>query len=199
MESFPEPLERLVEELQRLPTIGPKTALRLAFHLLGAPSEEVQALASAMVEVKEKLRPCGRCGNLSDRELCALCRDPRRDPALLCLVATARDLLAVERTREFRGTYHVLGGLISPLDGIGPDQLRVAELLERLDSEPIREIIVATNPTVAGEATALYLHRILGARSLKVTRLALGLPMGSDLEYADELTLGRAFAGRREM
>lgn len=199
MESFPEPLERLVEELQRLPTIGPKTALRLAFHLLSAPSHEVQALALAMTEVKEKLRPCGRCGNLSDRELCSLCRDPRRDSALLCVVATARDLMAVERTREYRGLYHVLGGLISPLDGVGPDQLRVAEFLERLEGEPVREVIVATNPTVAGEATALYLHRLLSGRTIRVTRLALGLPMGSDLEYADELTLGRAFSGRRDM
>lgn len=199
MASFPEPLERLVEELQRLPTIGPKTALRLAFHLLGAPTAEVEALARAMVEVKERLGPCARCGNLSERDLCALCRDPRRDPAVLCVVATVRDLMAVERTREFRGSYHVLGGLISPLDGVGPGELRVSQLLDRLEREPVEELVLATNPTVAGEATALYLHRILEGRPVKVTRLALGLPMGSDLEYADEVTLGRAFSGRREM
>ena len=161
---YPEPLERLVEELQRLPTVGPKTALRLAFHLLTAPPEEVEALASAMLEVQRKLRPCSRCGNLSDQELCGPCRDPRRDGSTLCVVATVRDLMAVERTREFRGLYHVLGGLISPLG-----------------------------------ATALYLHRLVAERPVRVTRLALGLPMGSDLEYADEVTLGRALSGRRQM
>ncbi len=196
---YPEPLERLVQELQRLPTVGPKTAVRLAFHLLGAPIGEVEALASAMVDVKSKLGACQRCGNLSDRSLCSLCRDPRRDTSSLCVVATARDLMAVERTREFRGLYHVLGGLISPLDGIGPGELRIAALLERLDSEPVVEMVVATNPTVAGEATALYLHRLVRDRPVKVTRLALGLPVGADLEYADEVTLGRALSGRREM
>jgi recombination protein RecR len=196
---YPEPLERLVQELQRLPTVGPKTAVRLAFHLLAAPVGEVEALASAMVDVKSKLGACDRCGNLSDRSLCSLCRDPRRDPSSLCIVATARDLMAVERTREYRGLYHVLGGLISPLDGIGPGELRIAALLERLDSEPVVEMVVATNPTVAGEATALYLHRLVRDRPVKVTRLALGLPVGADLEYADEVTLGRALSGRREM
>lgn len=196
---YPEPLERLVEELQRLPTVGPKTALRLAFHLLTAPPEEVEALASAMLEVQRKLRPCSRCGNLSDQELCGPCRDPRRDASTLCVVATVRDLMAVERTREFRGLYHVLGGLISPLEGVGPGQLRIGPLLERLDSTPVQELILATNPTVAGEATALYLHRLVAERPVRVTRLALGLPMGSDLEYADEVTLGRALSGRRQM
>ncbi len=196
---YPEPLERLVEELQRLPTVGPKTALRLAFHLLSAPVEEVEDLAAAMVDVKRKLVSCQRCGNLSERGTCALCRDPRRDPSTLCVVATVRDLMAVERTREYRGLYHVLGGLISPLDGVGPGQLRIGSLVERLDSEPVAELLVATNPTVAGEATALYLHRLLGNRALRITRLALGLPIGADLEYADEVTLGRALSGRREM
>ena len=196
---YPEPLEQLLEELQRLPTVGPKTALRLAFHVLSAPAEEVEALAEALVAVKRNLGTCARCGNLSSQELCGCCRDPRRDPAVLCVVATARDLMAVERTRDFRGLYHVLGGLISPLEGIGPGQLRIAPLLERLDCEPIQEVVLATNPTVAGEATALYLHRLLKERSVRVTRLALGLPMGADLEYVDEVTLGRAFSGRREM
>ncbi len=196
---YPEPLERLVQELQRLPTVGPKTALRLAFHLLCAPVEEVEDLAAAMVDVRRKLVSCQRCGNLSDSGTCALCRDPRRDPSTLCVVATARDLMAVERTREYRGLYHVLGGLISPLDGVGPGQLRLAGLVERLESEPVVEVVLATNPTVAGEATALYLHRMLRGRPIKVTRLALGLPVGADLEYADEVTLGRAMSGRREM
>lgn len=197
--TLPEPLERLVEELQRLPTVGPKTASRLAFHLLAAPDAQVQALAQSLLDVKSKLRTCVRCGHLSDTELCGVCRDPRRDPSVLCVVATTRDLMAVERTREFRGIYHVLGGLISPLDGIGPSELRIQALLDRLEVEVPGEVVLATNPTVAGEATALYLFRLLAARNLRITRLALGLPVGSDLEYADEVTLGRAFAGRREI
>ena len=182
-----------------MPTVGPKTALRLAFHLLSAPDAQVQALAQSLLDVKSKLRTCSRCGHLSDKELCAVCRDPRRDTSVLCVVATARDLMAVERTREFRGLYHVLGGLISPLDGIGPSELRIQALLDRLEVEKPGELVLATNPTVAGEATALYLFRLLSARNLRITRLALGLPVGSDLEYADEVTLGRAFAGRHEI
>ncbi len=196
---FPEPLERLVEELQRLPTVGPKTATRLAFHVLSAPNVQVEALARALLDVKSRLETCVRCGNLSDGQLCALCRDSRRDASVLCVVATARDLMALEKTREFNGLYHVLGGLISPLDGVGPGELRIGALLERLDRESPTELVLATNPTVAGEATALYLHRILSGRPIRITRLALGLPVGSDLEYADEVTLGRAFAGRREI
>jgi len=182
-----------------LPTVGPKTALRLAFHLLSAPDSQVRALAQSLLDIKSKLTTCERCGNLSDAGLCAVCRDPRRDPSVLCVVATTRDLMAVERTREFRGLYHVLGGLISPLDGIGPAQLRIQPLVDRLETESPSELVLATNPTVSGEATALYLSRLLSAKSFRVTRLALGLPVGSDLEYADEVTLGRAFAGRREM
>jgi len=182
-----------------LPTVGPKTALRLAFHLLSAPESQVEALAHSLLDVRRKLTTCVRCGNLSDSELCVPCRDPRRDPSVLCVVATTRDLMAVERTREFRGLYHVLGGLISPLDGVGPAELRIQSLLDRVETESPSEVVLATNPTVAGEATALYLQRLLSGRNLRVTRLALGLPVGSDLEYADEVTLGRAFAGRREM
>ncbi|HXE71735.1 MAG TPA: recombination mediator RecR [Candidatus Nitrosotenuis sp.] len=199
MYQYPEPLERLMEELMRLPTVGPKTAQRLAFHLLHAPMAEVEALSRAMLEVKERLRPCSRCGNLTDAEQCAICLDPRRDGRLLCVVAEPRDVAAFERTREFRGLYHILGGLLSPLDGVGPEQLAVGTLLQRLEREPIEELILATNPTVAGEATALYLRRQLEGRGLRITRLALGLPMGTDLDYADEVTLARALAGRQEM
>lgn len=197
MYEYPEPLERLVEALLRLPTVGPKTASRLAFHLLKAPREEVDALARAVAELRVKMRMCGRCGNYADQEECVVCRDPRREQALLCVVGEARDIAALERTGEYRGKYHVLGGLISPLDGIGPDQLSIKQLLERLEAEPIEELILATNPTVSGEATSLYLQRLLQAKpELKVTRLAQGLPMGADLEYADEITLGRALQGR---
>ncbi len=197
MYEYPEPLERLVEALLRLPTVGPKTASRLAFHLLKAPLEEVNALASAVGELRSKMRTCELCGNYSDQPACAVCRDERRDGSLLCVVGEARDIAALERTGEYRGRYHVLGGLISPMDGIGPDQLSIKKLLERLEGESIEELILATNPTVSGEATSLYLQRLLQIRpDLKVTRLAQGLPMGADLEYADELTLGRALQGR---
>ena len=195
---YPASVERLMQALQGLPSIGPKSAGRLAFHLLGAPREQVRELAEAMLTMREQVRSCPRCGNLAEGGLCRICMDTRRDPGLLCVVGDAREVVAVEKTREFRGLYHVLGGLISPLDGIGPEQLRVDSLLERVAQEPIREVIIATNPTVAGEATALYLHRQLSGQ-LKVTRLALGLPVGSDLEFADEVTLGRALSGRREM
>lgn len=197
MYEYPEPLERLVEALLRLPTVGPKTASRLAFHLLKAPREEVDALAQAVAELRERMRVCERCGNYADRPECAVCRDHRREQNLLCVVGEARDIAALERTGEYRGRYHVLGGLISPMDGIGPDQLAIKPLLERLEKEPVEEVILATNPTVSGEATSLYLQRLLAIRSdLKVTRLAQGLPMGADLEYADEITLGRALQGR---
>lgn len=197
MYEYPEPLERLVEALLRLPTVGPKTASRLAFHLLKAPLEEVDALARAVAELRTRMRSCDRCGNYSDQELCAICRDSRRESGLLCVVGEARDIAALERTGEFRGRYHVLGGLISPMDGIGPDQLSIKPLLARLETEPVEELILATNPTVSGEATSLYLQRLLSIRpELKVTRLAQGLPMGADLEYADEITLGRALQGR---
>lgn len=200
MYEYPEPLERLVEALLKLPTVGPKTASRLAFHLLKAPLEDVEGLAHALTELRLRMRSCERCGNYSDQPECSICRDPRRDSGLLCVVGEARDISALERTGEFRGLYHVLGGLISPMDGVGPDQLAIAPLLERLEREPLHELILATNPTVSGEATALYLQRLLAVRpGLKVTRLAQGLPMGADLEYADELTLGRALQGRSQI
>ncbi len=198
MSSYPQSLEHLLEELQQLPTVGPKTASRLAFYLLGAPKERVEALARAMIEVKERLTACTRCGNLAQGQLCEICSDPRRDARLLCVVANTRDLMAMESSGEYTGLYHVLGGLISPLDGIGPAELNVGKLVERLKLEPVEELIIATNPTVPGEATALYLKDLLKHRTeLSVTRLASGLPMGADLEYADPLTLSRALNNRR--
>lgn len=187
-----------MEALQRLPTVGPKSAARLAFFLLQAPPEVSQELSEALLEVRRKIRPCKRCFNLADQELCTICSNPRRDPHSLCVVGDPKDIAAIEKTREFRGLYHCLGGLLNPLEGIGPDRVRIGPLLERVRQEPIQEIILATDPTVAGEATALYLHRQLGER-VKVTRLALGVPVGSDLEYTDEVTLGRALRGRRTM
>ncbi len=182
-----------------LPTIGPKSASRLAFFLLHAHPEQVEELARAMVDMKRKIRDCQVCGNLTDRDLCTICSDNRRDGSVLCVVSDPRDIAALERTNEFRGRYHVLGGLISPMDGIGPDRLRIDSLLQRVQQDQVSEVILATNPTVSGEATALYLHRQLENGSVRVTRLALGLPMGSDLEYADEVTLGRSLKGRREL
>lgn len=199
MYEYPEPVERLLEALMRLPTIGPKSATRLAFFLLHAPSEQVETLAEAMLDVKRRIGSCERCGNLSDTPLCGICTDPRRDSVSLCVVGDPRDVLALERTGEYRGRYHVLGGLISPMDGVGPERLNIDGLLARLEPEGVGEVILATNPTVAGEATALYLHRLLEGRCVRVTRLAQGLPMGADLEYADEVTLGRALQGRREL
>ena len=198
MYEFPQPVERLVEALMELPTIGPKSANRLAFFLLHARQDLVEELAEAMLDVKRKIRDCARCGNLTDGEFCAICNDSRRESNLICVVSDPRDIAALERTNEFRGRYHVLGGLISPMDGVGPDRLRIDSLLERVRQENIQEVILATNPTVAGEATALFLHRQLASASVRVTRLAQGLPMGSDLEYADEVTLGRALQGRRD-
>jgi recombination protein RecR len=195
---YPASVERLMQALQSLPTIGPKSAGRLAFHLLNAPPEQVRELADAMLAMRAQVQPCPRCGNLAEGDLCRVCSDVRRDPAIICVVGDAREVAAVEKTREFRGLYHVLGGLISPLDGVGPEQLRVRELMNRLNGDGVQEVILATTPTVPGEATALYLHRQLAGR-VRVTRLALGLPVGSDLEYADEVTLGRALSGRRDM
>ena len=186
-----------MEQLQQLPTVGPKTASRLAFYLLDASKERVLALAKAMVEVKERLRACTRCGNIAEDDLCEICRDRRRDETTICVVANTRDLMAMENSGEYAGLYHVLGGLISPLDGIGPEQLNIASLQERLAKEPVREIILATNPTVSGEATALYLKNILGNNQVKITRLASGLPLGAALEYADPLTRSRAIGNRQ--
>jgi recombination protein RecR len=193
------PLQDLIDELARLPGIGPKTAQRLAFHLLKVESVDAKRLAEAIVAVKDKIRPCVRCFNFSMAEQCDFCLDPRRDPTLVCVVEEARDIVSIERTGEFRGRFHVLGGAISPIDGIGPDNLHIAELLRRVPLEGIQEVIVATNPNLEGETTALYLARQLVPLGVRVTRIASGLPVGGDLEYADEVTLGRALLGRRAL
>ncbi len=190
-------VQDLIDELGRLPGVGPKSAQRLAFHLLAADEDEVGRLVSALTEVKRRVRFCTVCGNVAQDEQCRICRDPRRDPAALCVVEEPKDVVAIERTREFRGRYHVLGGAISPIEGVGPDDLRVRELLARLASGEVTEVIIATDPNLEGEATATYLARMLRPMGLRVTRLASGLPVGGDLEYADEVTLGRAFEGRR--
>ncbi len=190
-------VQDLIDELGRLPGIGPKSAQRIAFHLLSADPDDVDRLARALSEVKDKVRFCTACGNVAESEQCRICLDPRRDPALLCVVEEAKDVVAIERTREFRGRYHVLGGSISPIEGIGPDDLRVKELMTRLSDGAITEIIIATDPNLEGEATATYLARLLKPMGLQLSRLASGLPVGGDLEYADEVTLGRAFEGRR--
>jgi len=190
------PVERLITELSKLPGIGPRTAQRLTFHLLRQRPEDVLPLAAAIAEVKEKIGFCSRCFNLAEGELCTICADPRRDPQLLCVVEQPFDVVTIERTREYHGYYHVLGGALSPIDGVDPEDLHMAELLRRVDD--VREVIVATNPTMTGEATAMYVADLLPER-VRVTRLASGLPVGGDLEYADELTLGRALAGRRDV
>ena len=192
-------MQDLIDELGRLPGIGPKSAQRIAFHLLRADPEEVARLTTVLTQVKATIRFCARCGNVSQAELCRICADPRRDQTAICVVEEPKDVVAVERTREFRGTYHVLGGAISPIDGIGPDDLRVRELMTRLASGEVQEVIIATDPNLEGEATATYLSRLLRDVGLTVTRLASGLPVGGDLEYADEVTLGRAFEGRRRV
>ncbi len=193
------PVQELIDELGRLPGIGPKSAQRIAFHILKVPADDAGRLAAAITTVKERIRFCRRCFNVTENEECDYCGDPRRDPSLVCVVEDPRDIVAVERTGEYRGRYHVLGGAINPLEGVGPDQLRVKELYARLGSEGIDEVILATNPNLEGEATAMYLSRQLKPLGVKVTRLASGLPVGGDLEYADELTLGRALEGRREL
>ncbi len=192
-------VQDLIDELGRLPGVGPKSAQRIAFHLLQVAATDAQRLADAITRVKQTVRFCRRCFNIAEQEECRICRDARRDPALLCVVEEPRDVVAIERTREFRGRYHVLGGAISPIDGIGPDELHIRELIARLDREDVTEIVIATNPNVEGEATASYLSRLISPLGVRVTRLASGLPVGGDLDYADEVTLGRAFAGRREL
>lgn len=196
---LPRPLSRLVEELSRLPGIGPKTAQRLAFHIVEQPQDRVAALASALVEAREQIRTCSVCCNLTDVDPCRLCSDPQRDPALLCVVEGPRDVMALERTREYRGRYHVLRGAISPLDGIGPGELRIKELLDRLQKGDVHEVILATDPDPEGEATAMYLSRLLKPLGLTVTRMARGMPVGGSLEYMDEVTLAKAMEGRREI
>jgi recombination protein RecR len=190
-------VQDLIDELGRLPGVGPKSAQRIAFHLLQSDPEDIRRLVLALTEVSEKVRFCVVCGNVSADEQCRICRDARRDASILCVVEEPKDVVAIEKTREFRGRYHVLGGAISPIEGIGPDDLRVRELVSRLASGEVTEIILATDPNLEGEATATYLARLLKPMGLRVTRLASGLPVGGDLEYADELTLGRAFEGRR--
>jgi recombination protein RecR len=192
-------VQDLIDELGRLPGVGPKSAQRIAFHLLQADPVDVRRLAEVLVEVKDKVRFCSVCGNVSEEEVCRICRDPRRDPTAICVVEESKDVVAIERTREFKGRYHVLGGAISPIEGIGPDQLRIRELLTRLADGAVTEVILATDPNLEGEATATYLTRTLRPMGLRVTRLASGLPVGGDLEYADEVTLGRAFEGRRSV
>ena len=190
-------VQELIDELGRLPGIGPKSAQRIAFHILQTESFDVSRLSSVLIEVREKVKFCEICGNVSEEVTCGICRDPRRDPTFICVVEEAKDVVAIERTREFRGLYHVLGGAISPIDGIGPDDLRIRQLMTRLADGTVTEVIIATDPNLEGEATATYLSRLLKTLEIKVSRLASGLPVGGDLEYADEVTLGRAFEGRR--
>ena len=195
---LPSSVERLVSELARLPGLGPRSAERLAFHVMKAPPERAHALAEALVEVKERLRPCAECFGYAEEERCTICLDPRRDPTLLCAVEEPSAIVPIERTHEYRGRYHVLGGALSPIDGIDPEDLRLDDLISRIDRDGVQELVIATNPTMSGEATALYLADLVRGK-VRVTRLASGLPVGADLEHADELTLGRAFLGRREI
>jgi len=193
------PVQALIDELGRLPGVGPKSAQRIAFYLLKAPPEDAKRLAASIVDAKDRVSWCRRCYNLAEGDLCNFCRDERRDPHIVCVVEEPRDIVAIERTNEFRGRYHVLQGAISPIEGVGPEQLRVKELLGRIADGEITEVILATNPNIEGEATAMYLARLLKPVGSKVTRIASGLPVGGDLEYADEVTLGRALEGRREV
>lgn len=199
MSVFDGALQDLIDELGQLPGIGPRSAQRIAFHVLAAPKDDIHRLAHALEAVKERSRSCHVCGNVAEADLCRICADPRRVQAVICVVEEAKDIPAIERTREYRGLYHVLGGAINPIRGIGPDQLRIRELLGRLSSGAVEEIILATNPNIEGEATATYLARMLSTMEIPVSRLASGLPVGGDLEYADEITLGRAFEGRRRL
>ncbi|MEO6115077.1 MAG: recombination mediator RecR [Pseudolysinimonas sp.] len=190
-------VQELIDELGRLPGIGPKSAQRIAFHILQTQSFDTTKLAQILMDVRDKVKFCDICGNVSEQDTCAICRDPRRNQAIICVVEEAKDVAAIERTREFRGLYHVLGGALSPIDGIGPNELRFTQLVQRLADNTVTEVIIATDPNLEGEATATYLSRLLVQPGLRVTRLASGLPVGGDLEYADEVTLGRAFEGRR--
>ena len=199
MALYAPPVARLLEELERLPGIGPKSAQRLAFYLLRADAEYAERLAEAILELKRSVRFCSRCFNFSEGDLCEICADTQRDAATVCVVEEPRDVVAVERTGEFRGLYHVIQGVLSPIDGIGPDELKIRELVERVGADDVQEVIVATNPNVEGETTALYISRLLKPVGVRVTRIASGLPVGGDLEYADEVTLGRALEARREM
>ncbi len=190
-------IQDLIDELGRLPGVGPKSAQRIAFHIIQSDSVDVSRLAEVLNTVKERVKFCTTCGNISEEELCKICRDPRRDNTSICVVEESKDVIAIEKTREFKGKYHVLGGAISPIDGIGPENLRIRELMQRLAETEIAEVIIATDPNLEGEATATYLTRLIKPLGVRVSRLASGLPVGGDLEYADEVTLGRAFEGRR--
>ncbi len=196
---FEAPVQRLIDELARLPGIGTRSAQRLAFHLLNVEEADAERLGQAIIDLRKETRLCSRCFNVTGEEECSICRDLHRDISILCVVERAQDIPVLEKTREFRGRYHVLGGAISPIAGIGPDQLHIKELIVRVEAEKVEEVIAATNPTVEGDTTALYLARVLKPLGLKVSRLASGLPVGGDLDYADEITLGRALTGRREM
>lgn len=197
--NFEPPVQRVIDELARLPGIGAKTAQRLTFHLMSLPGEEAERLGEALLEMVEKVKHCVRCFNLTSEKLCSICTDARRDHTLVCVVERPQDISVIERTNEFRGGYHVLGGALSPLRGMGPEQLRIPELERRVESEGIVELVMATNPTLEGDATALYLARVFKEQGLRITRLASGLPVGGDLDYADAITLGRALSGRRQM
>lgn len=196
---FEPPVQKVIDEFARLPGIGAKTAQRLAFHLMSLPRDAAERLGEAILEMTESVRNCSRCFNLTSEDLCSICSDTRRDHTLVCVVERPQDISVIERTNEFRGGYHVLGGALSPLRGIGPEQLRIPELERRMETEGILELVMATNPTLEGDATALYLARVFKSREVRITRLASGLPVGGDLDYADEITLGRALAGRQQM
>ena len=199
MATYTRPVERLITELSKLPSIGPKSAQRIAFHIIRGRKDDALALAEALREVKERIKPCRRCFNLTEAEECEICRDARRDRSAICVVEDPYDIGPIERTNEYRGLYHVLGGALSPLDGIEPEDLRIAELVERIEKEGTKELVIATNPNTTGEATAMFIAQEVRDLPVQVTALASGLPVGGDLEYADEITLGRAFAGRREL
>ncbi len=199
MATYARPVERLITELSKLPSIGPRSAQRIAFHIIRGRREDALGLAEALREVKERIKPCRRCFNLTEAEECEICRDARRDRSEICVVEDPYDIGPIERTGEYRGLYHVLGGALSPLDGVEPEDLRIAELLERIGKEEIKELVIATNPNTTGEATAMFIAQEVKDLPVRVTALASGLPVGGDLEYADEVTLGRAFAGRREI
>lgn len=199
MSFYAAPIARLIEEFEKLPGIGHKTAQRLAFHILNTPKEKAEKLANAIIDAKSKIKYCSTCGNLTDSDLCALCSSQKRDESLICVVEDPRDVVAMERIKEFKGLYHVLHGAISPMDGIGPEDIKIKELLERIKDAPIKEIIVATNPNIEGEATAMYISKLLKPLGIKITRIAHGIPVGGDLEYADEVTLSKALEGRREI